>query len=327
MTPMLPWRRNFLLALLIGWVVLSVAGFLYAREKSVPPALAVPIIAAFLFEYPFYLLPGFVGARERLAERLMSPVLAALLAVSALAPYLIYSLGTGQFRWGALARLAVLAGAVAFWYVVRQPSPTADLAFLALLAAPVLMRFFDWVYTSPLLNLQVEVLGQLMLIRLAATAVLIFRKPEGVGFGFWPTAREWKIGLLHFAMFMPVGFALALGIGLFRFEPSLTPWWKPVGSFVGMLWVVALSEEFLFRGLLQRWLTDWLGRPQAALLAAALLFGSVHLWFREFPNWRFALVAAVAGWFYGRAYRVAGGIRAAMVAHALTNVVARTLFT
>jgi len=306
--------------------VLSVAGFLYAREKFVPPSLAVPIIAAFLFEYPFYLLPGFAGAREWLSRRLLSPTLAVLLTASALAPYLVYSLGAGQFRWGALVRLAVLAAAVSFWYVIRQPSVTADLAFLVLLAAPILMRFFDWVYTSPLLNLDLDVLGQLMLIRLAAAAVLIFRKPEGVGFGFLPTAREWKIGVLHFAMFIPVGFALALAIGLYRFQPSFGPWWKPVGLFVGMLWVVALSEEFLFRGLLQRWLTDWLGRPQAALILAALLFGSVHLWFRQFPNWRFALVAAVAGWFYGRAYRVAGGIRAAMVAHALTNVVAKTLF-
>jgi hypothetical protein len=35
----------------------------------------------------------------------------------------------------------------------------------------------------------------------------------------------------------------------------------------------------------------------------------------------------VAGWFYGRAYLKAGNIRAAMVAHALTNVTWRVLFT
>ena len=52
---------------------------------------------------------------------------------------------------------------------------------------------------------------------------------------------------------------------------------------------------------------------------ATLAFGLVHLPFRSFPNWRFALVATVAGFFYGRAYSLSGGIRAAMVTHALVN--------
>jgi membrane protease YdiL (CAAX protease family) len=34
----------------------------------------------------------------------------------------------------------------------------------------------------------------------------------------------------------------------------------------------------------------------------------------------------VAGWFYGRAYLKTGSIRAAMVAHALTNVTWRVFF-
>jgi uncharacterized protein len=52
----------------------------------------------------------------------------------------------------------------------------------------------------------------------------------------------------------------------------------------------------------------------------------VHLPFGTFPNWRFALIAAIAGWFYGRAYLKTGSIRAAMVAHALTNVTWKTFF-
>ena len=98
-----------------------------------------------------------------------------------------------------------------------------------------------------------------------------------------------------------------------------------VGTFFGMLWVVALSEEFFFRGLLQRWLSEWLRSERGGLVVASVLFGLAHLPFRSFPNWRFALLAAVAGLFYGRAYLKAGGIRAAMVAHALVNTVWRVL--
>lgn len=299
---------------------------MYARLKFVPPALAVPIIAAFLIEFLFYLAPGFAAVRERLQKRFTAGVLAGLLAVSAVIPYVVYSAGTGQFRIEALLRLALLVAAIAFWYVLRRPSPAADIAFLALVAVPLLARFFNWIYTSPMLNLDIDILGKLMLIRLAATVALTLRHAEGIGFGFLPSGREWRIGALHFLMFLPVGLPLALGTGLVRFEPFRDPLWRAAAIFAGMLWVVALSEEFFFRGLLQRWIAEWSGRIEVALVAASILFGAVHLWFRAFPNWRFALVAAAAGWFYGRAYNKGGGIRAAMVAHALTNVALRTLF-
>ncbi len=299
---------------------------MYARLKSVPSGLAIPIIAAFLVEYSFYLAPGFAAVRERLAQRFSPHALASLLALSAITPYLIYSLATRQFYSLALIRLALLVAAVAYWYVVRRPYPTSDLAFLAIVAVPLLVRFFDRVYISPIPDLDIDVLGKLMLIRLAATVILTLRGMEGIGFGFIPSGREWRIGAGHFLMFLPIGLPLAMGIGLLRFEPFRDPLWRAAAVFAGMLWVVALSEEFFFRGLLQRWIAGWTGRAQFALITASLLFGFVHLWFRAFPNWRFALLAAVAGWFYGRAYNQGGGIRAAMVAHALTNIVVRTLF-
>jgi membrane protease YdiL (CAAX protease family) len=93
-----------------------------------------------------------------------------------------------------------------------------------------------------------------------------------------------------------------------------------------MLWVVALSEEFFFRGVLQRQLSRLLANETAAVLIASVLFGLAHLPFRQFPNWRFALVAATAGFFYGRAFSRAGNIRAAMVTHALVNTTTRMLF-
>ena len=48
---------GFLAALLIGWIVLGAAGVLYARFKGIPNWAAFPLLAAFLVEYPFYLVP------------------------------------------------------------------------------------------------------------------------------------------------------------------------------------------------------------------------------------------------------------------------------
>jgi hypothetical protein len=58
----------------------------------------------------------------------------------------------------------------------------------------------------------------------------------------------------------------------------------------------------------------------------SLLFGLAHLWFRSFPNWRWVPVAAVLGWFCGRARNQAGSIRAGMVTHVLVVTTWRAFF-
>jgi membrane protease YdiL (CAAX protease family) len=85
-------------------------------------------------------------------------------------------------------------------------------------------------------------------------------------------------------------------------------------TFFGALWVLALGEELFFRGLLQQWLSDWMRNPWAGLVLTSLIFGAAHLWY----DWRFAVLAAIAGLFYGFAFMQGKGIRAAMVTHALT---------
>jgi membrane protease YdiL (CAAX protease family) len=52
-----------------------------------------------------------------------------------------------------------------------------------------------------------------------------------------------------------------------------------------------------------------------------------HLGYGPFPNWRFALVASVAGLCYGHAYSKTRSVRASMVAQALVNTVWRTCFS
>src|SRR6266851_5207319 len=141
--------RNFLAAAVAGWVLLLAAGVYYARLKHIPFALAAPLLAAFLVEYPFYLIPGFAGLREWLADRVPPRALALGFTISALAPYLLYSLATGEFRIVAASRLAALVLALSFWYIIREPSPSADLALLALVAAAMALRFFKQIYTSP----------------------------------------------------------------------------------------------------------------------------------------------------------------------------------
>jgi len=282
------------------------------------------VAAAWLAEAALYIAPAFARLRGLLG-RLPPRAVALLLTWAAAAPYLVYAPACGLFDPAALAGLLALAAALSFWYAVWPRGRPADLGFVALAAAVTLARLWKPIYPSPPGRLPMEVLGQLMWIRTGLTAALVLRRPEGVGFGWLPSWREWKIGARYFLYFLPVGSALALATGFARWEPKPAAPALILGTLLGMLWVVALSEEFFFRGLLQHWLAEWLAGERRGWLLASLLFGLAHLPFRGFPNWRFALLATAAGLFYGRAYRAGRGIRAAMVAHALTNTAWRLL--
>ena len=286
---------------------------------------AVPLIAAFLLEYSFYLVPGFESLRLSLRTRLPSWQLALATALSALLPYLAYSIPTGQFRQSDCAALLGIMAAVSFWYVVLPRSPVSDVLFLGLLAAVVLSRSFAWIYTSPV-PVRLDILGHLALIHTGAMAALEIRRVEGIRFGFIPGQHEGITGVRYFFYFLPIGFPLALWLGAVHltFTPFL--FGKTLATFFAALWVTALSEEFVFRGLLQQWLVQWTGKPYLALAMASLVYGAAHLPFRAFPNWRIAAVTTVLGLFCGLAYQKTASIRASMVTHALVVTLWRTMF-
>src|ERR1039458_4358859 len=104
MRPMARSLASFRAALLIGWGVLGLAG----------SWTALPVIAAFCIEYPFYLVPAFPTLRERFAGTRLIPF--ALLA--ALLPYFACCCGAVGFEWGSLIRLSALALVLSLWYVV-----------------------------------------------------------------------------------------------------------------------------------------------------------------------------------------------------------------
>ena len=321
MRPMAKTLGGFRAALLIGWIALASAGVLYARLKSIPEPAALAILAAFLVEYPFYLVPGFPEIRKRLA----GPKLPVFLIVSAVLSYLAFSLPAATFHWGALLRLAALAAVLALWYVVLPANALTDVVFLALVAAAVVGGYFDGIFQSPFPRLKLAILGHIELIWITVLVLMLQRRVAETGFGFLPSRREWRIGVLHYLYFLPAGALLGVPLGAIHWAGP-GPLWKAAGTFLGFLWVIALSEEFLFRGVLQQWMEDWTCSRGAALALTSAVFGLAHLWFRGFPNWRFAIIAAVLGAACGHARNQAGGIRAGVVTHALVVTTWRMFF-
>jgi membrane protease YdiL (CAAX protease family) len=318
-----------MLLLLVG-AACALAAYLYSQQQNIPSAVALAVFPAFLLEATFFYILGSERLRARV-EKLPGSAIATALTLAAVAPYCAASLALGSFRWQSLGWIAALGAAASFWYVLLPRRPASDILFLFLMALVTLARLFHRFYVSPHPKLPLETLGQLMWIRTGAFALLSVRQVKGIGFGFWPTGRDWKIGAVYYAMLVPVAAALAWALGFTRPHAPALDWQRATllaaGTFFGVLWVVALGEEFFFRGLLQQWMAAWLSSEAGGLLAASILFGGVHLWFRAFPNWRFAALAAVAGVFYGLAFRQASSIRASMVTHALTVTTWRMFFS
>ena len=322
--------RQFLTTLVVIWTAASLAAYFYSQQQHIPAPILIAVLPAFLVEIAFYLVPGFASVREAFDRLGSKPLRAALLALSALVPYLIVSLGTATFTFSSFLILLSVVLAASFWYAVIPHGIAADLLFLALMAAVYLSKVFDHIYGRPFPHVVLAILGQLMWIRLGLLAVLSLRTIEGAGFGFIPAPHEWRIGAQLYLCFLPVGAALGYLVRFARFHPQHLAWWKftllLTGTFLAFLWVVGLAEEFFFRAFLQQLLARKAHSEMLGLALASFLFGLAHLSFGFFPNWRFAMLGGVAGLFYGIAFLKARSVRASMVTHALVVTTWRMLF-
>jgi membrane protease YdiL (CAAX protease family) len=315
------------LLLPLFWVACVAAGYLYTQQKGVPWEIAQVVAPAFVLEATLFLALALEGVRARL-EKLPRAAVAGLLVVAAVAPYVVASVALGSFSWTLLGALAALVGVLAFWYVVLPHNPLTDASLLAFAGTVYLLKVFGEIYVRPHDALKMEALGQAMWIRTGLLAILSVRRVRNIGFGFWPDLREWKIGALYFLGFLPLAAGLGWAIQFTRPEwPTESEWKLLPLTFFGTLWLLALGEELFFRGLLQQWMGEWLKNEWAGLGVTAVLFGAVHIWYREFPNWKLAVLAVLAGVFYGLAFRQGKGIRASMVTHALTVTMWKTFFS
>ena len=288
------------------------------------------VLPAFLVEAVFFVGAGFEQTRQAFA-RVKPPALqSAILLASAVIPNVIVTMAAGTFDSHGFLILLGLCAVVSFWYVVLPRRIAYDVGLLVILAAAMVLHVFPRLYVSPSANLHIEILGHLMWIRLALVVLLVQRDLDMGPVSFWPNRAEWREGLLQYALAIVPISLLACGVHFVRFAPRQFPAWEwtalAAGYFLGALWVVAFSEELFFRGVILRGILNWRGSAVLAVIVSTVVYGCAHLWYHDFPNWRFALIAAVVGCFYGAAYLRRGSIRAPMVAHALVVVTWRMLF-
>jgi membrane protease YdiL (CAAX protease family) len=122
-----------------------------------------------------------------------------------------------------------------------------------------------------------------------------------------------------FLLFASIAIPLGLKLHFIRFAPQWGHWSTFAGLSMAILCFTAWPEEFLFRGLLQNLLSKASKSDVAGWWTSSVLFGLSHITNMGFPNWRYVILAALAGLFYGWAWKKSGSIFASALVHAAVD--------
>jgi uncharacterized protein len=285
---------------------------------SVYPFSPLIAIAAVLALAP-YLTAGFFPAYAAgCAQRL--PVWAKVLSPSLLCvPYLLVTLSRGTFSWAWLGLYATLPVVIAAVLLRARGTRSGwpEFLILAILGVAVDLRWFEPAWPAHL-----SVFNKVLLLDAGIYGFVAVRNLEGVGFDLRLRIPDLIIGLREVVFYLPMALALGLGLGFLHLHPfgSIGPViLQFTGAWIFTFFLIAVPEELFFRGWLQNLLERHMGR-WPALLTTAVLFGLSHFNKRALHfNWRYVLLAAIAGIFYGRAWRRDRRVGASAVTHATVD--------
>jgi len=297
---------------------------------------------AALLESISLMLGGFVGMSQPAFIKQLrqwaagSAVAAGGLPFLLLAPYLIFGLGTRTFSLAALGKL------IAYILVPtalllpdrlrhREILNWRDVLAMVALAVPVSAGWLQGIWTWPQ---DIYIFRPIFCVLLGGYTFMVLRNLEGVGFRLLWRKRDITAGILNLLAYTLL--AIPLGLILNFIHPhAMAPLTKgaveaqgPVLNFlflfIGIYLTVAIPEEFLFRGILQNILSRTIKKgPRGVygLLIASVVFGAAHLHHPPRPNWRYAILATLAGIFYGNVYKTRQRLCASALTHALVDTI------
>ena len=260
--------------------------------------------------------------------RLLLPSLFAL-------PYAWISAAHGMFEWKWFGLYAALPVAIAWLLNAAaaadpdQRGNWRDALVLLSLGLAVDLRWLEPLWPHGLAGL-----GKLVLVDAGLYGYVVMRQLSGTGFDFHFRWSDWKTGLRELAFFAPVVIALGLALGFLHphahaLRPSMPLTWVYIFVFI------AIPEELFFRAWVQNLLEKRLTAPNShaspqatrraridALIITSILFGLSHFNKRSAHfNWRYVILATIAGIFYGRAWRQDRRVPASAITHASVDAI------
>jgi uncharacterized protein len=280
-------------------------------SNATPVAIAV-LVAELLPALAF----GFAADRVARAVERWPLVVRVLLPALLVAPYTVIATTQHMFRWQWFALYAALPVLIA-WLLAQaavadpeQRGNWRDALILLALGLAVDLRWLDVAWPAGLRGL-----NNLLLVDAGLYGFLAIRRLGGTGFDFHLHWSDWKTGLRELAFFAPAVLALGLALGFLHPHANVPAVGKAVLTWAGIFVFVAVPEELFFRAWMQNLLERRVGR-RTALVIASVLFGLSHFNKRSAHfNWRYVLLATIAGIFYGRAWREGRRVPASAITH------------
>ena len=212
----------------------------------------------------------------------------------------------------------------------EQRGTWQDAIILLVLGLAVDLRWLEGLWPRGL-----EGLGKLLLVDAGLYGFVMIRQLRGTGFDFHPRWRDWKTGLRELAFFAPIVIVLGLTLG-FLHPHANSPRPSMLLTWVYIFIFIAVPEELFFRAWVQNLLekrlcysldsrdssrTTRLARILSLVVTSAL-FGLSHFNKRSAHfNWRYVILATIAGIFYGRAWREDRRVPASAITHASVDAI------
>lgn len=266
------------------------------------------------------LTAAFFPARFHESVRSMPEWLRLVVPAALVIPYLLVALSTGIFHWQWLAVYTLLPVAIgALLMRARRQDPgqrgtRRDFLILAVVGLAVDLRWFERAWPPHL-----SVFNKVLLLDAGIYGFLAIRELDGVGFDLRLRARDFSTGVRELAIYAPIAIGLGLVLGFLHWNLQQHLLLKAPAALIFTFFFIAVPEELFFRGWLQNLLERRIGRFPALCLTAGL-FGLAHFNKRAVHfNWRYVLLAAIAGVFYGRAWRQERRVAASALTHTFVD--------
>lgn len=317
-------RLSFAWAVAIWAVIVLATGLAGSWRGYGGRSFAIALaVGAALFAFEFFLAAPRVldAARAWLGGRLgllapLAPLLAIVIYSVAIHPNpKLMAIGVGY----AIVPALLLAGSAE-----KAPGAWEDYIAIVLIWLPVEFHWMHRLFPYP--PELTHTLVILFALATAAAAFLLVRKIEGVGYGIeWRRGFGWQ-AVLHFAIFAAIAIPLGLWMHFITWGPPAAGFRALPLSVVGIFFFTAWPEEFLFRGLLQNCLSRTFKSDWAGLAVASIIFGFSHILHAPFPNWKYVLLGAIAGLFYGHVWMKTRSLLPAVLVHAGVDILWHVLF-
>jgi len=275
------------------------------------------LVLAGIFTLTPFLAAAFLPGRFRNGVQSLPAWLRLALPAAVAIPYLLLTVPVGAFRWQWLSVYLLLPVAIAALLErarMEDPAQTGtwrDFFVLAVVGLAVDLRWFEHAWPPHL-----AIFSKILLLDAGIYGFLAIRQLDGVGFDLRLRLADLKIGLRELAFYTPIALLLGLALAFLHINPQPRWWLQAAPAFLFTFFFIAVPEELFFRGWLQNLLERRIGRTPA-LLVTAVLFGLAHFNKRTVHfNWRYVLLAAIAGIFYGRSWRANRRVAASSITHA-----------